>query len=202
MRPRRPARSPLPQRFWRVVSVLVLIAVVNFPDALLLLRLGELGWTLQETIVAYVLFNLVYAAVSYPAGAWSDRLPRSTVYGLGLVAFAACYVGLGLSDGGWMAWVLFAAYGLFPGLTDGVGKAWISSLVGDEVRGRAQGVFQALMNGAVFLAGLWAGLLWSAGPGAGVVPLLLAGTAGGLAAVGLLAGLPLLRHRRRTAGTA
>lgn len=179
-------RSPLPPQFWRVTLVLVVIAVVNFPDALLLLRVSELGASTTEVVLVYVLYNLVYAVTSYPAGALSDRVPRPVVYGIGLLAFAVGYLGLGLVSAGAWVWVLVAVYGLFPGLTDGVGKAWISGLVTDEVRGRAQGVFQALGNGAVFLAGLWAGLLWVAGPGRGVVPLLVAGS------VGLVAGLVLL----------
>jgi hypothetical protein len=77
-----------------------------------------------------------------------------------------------------------------PALTDG-GKAWISSLVGDEHRGRAQGVFQSLSNGAVFLARLWAGLTWTLGPGQGVVPLLVSGVLGLAAAIVLIVG----RHR-------
>jgi MFS family permease len=187
-------RSPLPRRFWRVALVLVGIAVVNFPDALLLLRVSDLGFSTTQVVLAYVVYNLVYALGSYPAGAISDRLPRPLVYGLGLLAFAVAYAGLGLVDGGPMVFVLLAVYGLFPALTDGVGKAWISTLVGDEHRGRAQGVFQSLSNGAVFLAGLWAGLLWTVGPGSGVVPLLVSG------ALALVAGLVLVVGRHRVTG--
>jgi MFS family permease len=187
-------RSPLPRRFWRVALVLVGIAVVNFPDALLLLRVSDLGFSTTQVVLAYVVYNLVYALGSYPAGAISDRLPRPLVYGLGLLAFAVAYAGLGLVDGGPMVFVLLAVYGLFPALTDGVGKAWISTLVGDEHRGRAQGVFQSLTNGAVFVAGLWAGLLWTVGPGGGVVPLLVSG------ALALVAGLVLVLGRHRVTG--
>ena len=185
-------RSPLPQQFWAITWVLVLIAVVNVPDALLLLRLSDLGLSTTQVVAAYVLFNLVYAAASYPAGALADRVPRAVVYAVGLTAFAVGYLGLGLvSTAGPAVFVLVAVYGLFPALTDGVGKAWISATVGDDRRGRAQGVFQSLGNGAVFLAGLWGGLLWTVGPGAGVVPLVIAGSTAVVAAVVLL----LLRHR-------
>jgi MFS family permease len=191
---RRPQRSPLPRRFWRVCVVLVAIAVVNFPDALLLLRISDLGYSTTEVVLAYVLFNVVYAASSYPAGALSDRLPRPVVYGLGLGAFAIAYGGLAVVEQGPWVWLLVAVYGLFPGLTDGVGKAWVSSLVDDAHRGRAQGVFQSLSNAAVFAAGLWAGLSWGAGPGGGVVPLAISG------AVGLLAALVLVVGRHRVTG--
>jgi len=140
-----------------------------------------------------VLFNLVYTLGAYPAGAISDRLPRAAVYGVGLFAFAACYLGLGLVGGGPWVFVLIALYGLFPALTDGVGKAWVSSLVPSDLRGRAQGVFQALGNGAVFVAGLWAGLLWTVGPGGGVVPLLVSGS------VAIVAGAYLIARRKSLA---
>jgi MFS family permease len=190
----RAPRSPLPRAFWRVTIVLVAIAVVNFPDALLLLRISNLGFTTTQVVLAYVLYNLVYTLGSFPAGARSDRLPRPLVYGVGLLAFAAAYAGLAVVGHSPWAFVLMGFYGLFPAFTDGVGKAWISTLVSDEHRGRAQGVFQSLSNGAVFVAGLWAGLTWTLGPGGGVVPLAVSG---GLA---LLAGLVLVIGRHRITG--
>ena len=171
--------------------MLVAIAIVNFPDALLLLRVMDLGFSTTQVVLAYVVFNLVYTLGAYPAGALADRWPPATVYAIGLLAFAVGYLGLGLVDGGPMVYVLLAVYGLFPAFTDGVGKAWVSSLVPDEHRGRAQGVFQALTSGAVLVAGLWAGLLWTAGSGAGTLPLQVSGAAALAGAVVLVA----VRHR-------
>ena len=197
-------KRPLPQPFWRVTWVLIAIAIVNFPDVLLLLRISELGLTTTQVVLAYVVFNLVYALGSYPAGVVTDHLTPRFVYGLGLLAFAVGYLGLGLlgSDATSHSWVVFAlvaVYGLFPALTDGVGKAWISSLVPDSIRGRAQGVFQSLNNGSVFVAGLWAGVLWEVGPGNGVVPLIVAGVAGGIGGLALLIGAKSIRRNHVTA---
>ena len=186
-------RSPLPRRFWLITAMLAVIALVNFSDALILLRVMDLGFSTTQVVLAYVLFNTVYALGSYPAGALTDRWPRPYVYAIGLVAFAVGYLGLGLVDGGPMVFVLIAIYGLFPAFTDGVGKAWISSIVPAEHRGRAQGVFQMLMSGSVLIAGLWAGLLWGVGAGAGTVPLLVSGCIGAAAAVGMV----VLRLRTR-----
>jgi MFS family permease len=177
--------APLPPAFMRVTVVLGLIALVNFPDALVLLRVSETGFSTVEVVGVYVVYNLVYALVSYPAGVLTDRLPRPRVYALGLVCFAVGYLGLGLVDGGWAVVALMAVYGGFNGFTDGVGKAWISTLVPPASRGRAQGIFQGLSGGAVLAAGLWAGLLWDAGPGHGVVPLVLSGSVAAVAAGGL-----------------
>ncbi|WP_101952168.1 MFS transporter [Mycobacterium sp. 3519A] len=174
----------LPRRYWRVTAVLVLFGLVNFPDALLLLRLNEIGFSVVEVILAYVTYNAVYALVSYPAGLLADWIPRPAVFGIGLVFFAIGYTGLGLTTNTMAAWVLIGVYGLFTGCTDGVGKAWISSLVGSELQASAQGVFQGASGFAVLGAGLWAGLLWGAD---GRVPLLISGIVGGVFAVGLLA---------------
>lgn len=186
----RPPRQPvfrglreLPRRFWRVTAVLVGFGVVNFPDALLLLRLNEIGFGVVQVILAYVGYNLVYALASFPAGVLADRLPRSAVFGFGLTFFAVGYIGLGLTTNAAAAWVLIAMYGLFTACTDGVGKAWISSLVGSDRQASAQGVFQGASGLAVLVAGLWAGLLWGAD---GRLPLVVSGVVGACFAALLL----------------
>ena len=173
----------LPGRYWRVTTALILFGLVNFPDALLLLRLNEIGFSVVEVILAYVTYNAVYAVVSYPAGLLADRIPRPAVFGVGLVFFAIGYTGLGLTTDTVTAWLLIGVYGLFTGCTDGVGKAWISSLVGSELQASAQGVFQGVSGFAVLAAGLWAGFLWGAD---GRLPLLISGIVGAVFAVGLL----------------
>jgi MFS family permease len=176
--------AELPRRYWRVTGLLVAFGIVNFPDALLLLRLNEIGFSVPEVILAYVGYNLVYALASYPAGLLADRIGRPGVFAVGLVFFAIGYTGLGLTTDALTAWVLIAVYGLFTGCTDGVGKAWISSLVGADVQASAQGVFQGASGFAVLAAGLWAGFLWGAD---GRLPLLISGIAGGVFAVALVA---------------
>jgi MFS family permease len=173
----------LPRRYWWVTTVLVVFGLVNFPDALLLLRLNEIGFSVVEVILAYVTYNAVYALSSYPAGLLADRIPRPAVFGVGLVFFAIGYTGLGLTTDTATAWLLIGVYGLFTGCTDGVGKAWISSLVGADLQASAQGVFQGASGFAVLAAGLWAGFLWGAD---GRLPLLISGIVGGVFAIGLL----------------
>lgn len=174
----------LPAPYWRVLTVLTMFALVNFPDALLLLRLNEIGFSVAEVILAYVGYNTVYALASYPAGLLADRFSRPTVFGTGLIFFAIGYLGLGLTDNQVAAWLLIGVYGLFAAGTDGVGKAWISTLAVPSAQGAAQGVFQGLSGLAVLVAGVWAGLLWGSD---GRLPLLVAGGAGAVLAVLLVA---------------
>jgi MFS family permease len=181
------AKEPLPRRFWMVTTVLVSIALVNFSDALLLLRLVQLGYSTTQMVLGYVLFNTVYTLASYPAGVLTDRWPRPIVYGVGLLAFAVGYIGLGSAHHGPMVFVFIGVYGLFPAFTDGVGKAWIATIVPRRHMGRAQGIYQALTSGAILFAGVWAGLTWRSGAGNGTLPLTIAGVVGLVGALGLLA---------------
>jgi MFS family permease len=184
------ARSPilagarrLPRRYWGLVSFLVAFGVANFPDALLLLRLKQIGFSVVGVILAYVGYNAVYAMASFPAGVLADRFGRPLVYGVGLAFFSVAYLGLGLTADTAVALVLIVVYGLFTACYDGVGKAWVSTIVGDELQSSAQGLFQGLSGFAVLAAGLWAGFLWGA---KGQLPLLISGAVGAVFAVVLL----------------
>jgi MFS family permease len=178
------AESPtLTPDFWRVVGVLGLFSLVNFPDALLLLRLNEIGFGVAEVILAYVGYNLVYTALSFPAGVVADRLSPRTVVAIGLLVFATAYFGLGLTENHLAAWLLMGGYGAYTGLTDGVGKAWVSRLLPADSQGTGQGIFQGVLGAGVLVAGVWAGLAWN---GDGHVPLMVSGVVAGVIGLTLL----------------
>lgn len=185
------AHPSLPPAFWRAMVPLGIFAMVNFSDALLLLRAQHLGLGVGGVIGVYCLFNLTYALGSYPAGALSDRLSRPLVVGAGLLVFAVAYIALGLAPSAGWVWIIFPVYGLYSAFTDGVGKAWIVDLVPATARGWAIGVHGAVSGVGAIVAGLWAGLAWSGG---GSGPLLLAGS------VASVVGVFVIANRRRLAG--
>ena len=177
------AAAPLGRPFWQVVGVLGVFSLVNFPDALLLLRLHDIGFSVVQVILAYVGYNLVYTLISYPAGVVADRLSAQHVVAVGLLVFAVVYAGLGLTESHLAAWLLMAGYGAYTGLTDGVGKAWVSRLLPRESQGTGQGLFQGVLGGGVLVAGVWAGLAWG---GDGHLPLVVAGAVAGVVGAALL----------------
>jgi len=154
---------PLPATLKKSITILVLIQLTNIPDVLLLLRLHDIGFSTQGVVLSYMLFSGVTVLAAFPGGAIADRYSPRIVYAVGLVAFAAAYATLGLTQNHTTALVALALYGLFPALTDGVGKAWIAGMSEASHRGRAQGVYQASMNFAVLGAGIWGGAMWSKG---------------------------------------
>jgi MFS family permease len=167
-------------RFWRVLAVLTLFAVVNFPDTLLLLRANDLGYGFTGVVMLYVLYNLSYATLSYPAGVASDRRSRRSVYAAGVGVFAVAYLGFGLTSTSSWLWLLFPVYGAYTALTDGVSRAWVADLVPTAQRGTALGLYAAFTGFGLLLAGVWAGLAWN---GNGHIPFIVSGIATAIVAV-------------------
>lgn len=168
-------RVPLPKRLLSLITTLTIFGLINFPDALLLLRAYDLGLSATTVIAIYIVYNLSYSLLAYPVGALSDRLPRHLVYAVGLFAFAGAYIGLAYVSETWQVFALFFVYGAFAACDDAGGKSWVSFLAPNRAQGWAQGLFQGLTGAATLIAGLWAGLLWGMGPGEGRVPLLISG---------------------------
>jgi MFS family permease len=180
-----PLRNEYPRHFWRVLAFLALFGAVNFSDALLILRAKALGLGFVAIIGAYVLYNLTYAGLSYPAGRLSDRVPRRIIFAAGLAVFATAYLGLGVvTTSGWV-WPLLAVYGAFTALTDGVGKAWITDLLPPARHGSGLGLYQGVIGAGSLVAGVWAGLAWH---GNGRFPLVVSGSVVAVLAIVLLTG--------------
>lgn len=179
----------LPRRYWRAITLIGVFGLANFPDTLLLLRAKDLGFGYTGVVGLYVLYNLTYAAGSYPAGLVSDRMSRPRVIAAGLAIFAVSYLGFGLTNTGSWAWVLFPLYGCYTALTDGVMRAWIADLAPPTRRGTALGIQSAVSGVSLMIAGLWAGLAWN---GTGHLPFVVSGIAAACIAIAMAAWAPAL----------
>ena len=157
------AKVPLSPILKRTIALLVIIQLTNIPDALLLLRLHDIGFNTTGVVIGYMVYMFVAMLLAYPAGRLSDKMHPKNIYLIGLIFFALGYGILGFTNNHSVALLAMALYGIFPALTDGVGKTWIGRLSDSNSRGYAQGLFQASMNFAVLAAGIWGGLIWSSG---------------------------------------
>jgi MFS family permease len=75
--------------------------------------------------------------------------------------FALVYLGFAVTPQRWAVWPLFAIYGAYVAATDGVAKAWVGDHAPRDAGGTAYGVFAAATGGALLVASIVAGLLWS-----------------------------------------
>lgn len=167
----------------RLIWILAIFALANFPDALLLLHLSQEGWAVTEVVGAYLIFNIAYASLNFPFGMLADRLKPQQVYAIGLLCFAIAYFGLGLTDDRVFATLLLVIYGGFSAANDVVGKSWVSKLAGDHQQLTVQSRLQGLTGFGILFAGIWAGSIWSLGGGFGTLPLVISGSFGLVSAV-------------------
>jgi MFS family permease len=151
----------LPRAFWGALAVWTLFSLGNSSDAFLILRAHELGLSTTLVVLAYAGYNIVYSGLSWPLGALSDRVSRTLILGVGLSVFAVVYAGFAIAPGSWAVWPLFAVYGAYIAATDGIARAWIGDYTPARAGGTAYGFFSAASGGALLIASIAAGLLWS-----------------------------------------
>jgi MFS family permease len=148
------------RRFRIFLLVIVIFTLGNSSDAFLVLRAQNAGLSVSAVLGVMILFNFVYALISTPAGALSDRIGRRKLLIGGWIFYALVYLGFARSSTNLHIWILMAAYGVYYGLTEGVGRAFVADLVSFEQRGTAYGVYNAAIGLMAFPASLIAGILW------------------------------------------
>lgn len=190
------AAQRLPVRFWQVVALGAVFTLARFSEAFLVLRAQDVGLAVAYVPAMMIVMNVVYALFAYPAGVAGDRRPARTPLLLGLGALIVADVALALATTPWAALLGAAIWGLHMALTQGLLAKLVADAAPPDLRGTAFGVFHLVSGGALLLASVIAGGLWTAlGPSA----TFLAGAGfAALAATGLL----LYRPRPRAANAA
>lgn len=147
-------------RFKLFLAVMAIFTLGNSSDFFVILRAQNLEAPLVHVTLMLVLFNVTYAAVSWPAGRLSDRLGRRRIIALGWAIYALVYLGFALSSSLWQIWLLFAAYGIYYGMVEGVARAFVADMVPAEKRGTAYGFYHGVVGLTLLPASLIAGWLW------------------------------------------
>ena len=159
------SRRDLGRPYRRFLLIVTLFTLGNSADAFLVLRAQERGLSVLGTLALLVGFNLVYALVSGPASALSDKIGRRRFLIAGWLLYAALYAGFALAQTAGQIGLLFVLYGVYYGLTEGSAKALVADLVRPQQRGAAYGYFNAAIGVTALPASLLAGLLWQGAGG-------------------------------------
>ena len=137
-----------------------LFTLGNSSNQFLLLRAKGIGNSLAVVILFYLVYNLVYAFVSYPAAYISDKIGRKTILTLGYLFYGLVYLGFAINKSPVSCWWLFALYGLYIGFTDGVEKALVIDMAPADSKATAIGLHAMLVGIGLLPASIIAGLLW------------------------------------------
>jgi MFS family permease len=150
-----------PKGYWRYLLVTALFGLGNSSNSFLILRTQDIGSSLETTIVIYAMFNLVAAAISYPAGFLSDKLGRKNVLLVAFLIFLIAYLGFALAPNILVVAVLFVFYGLYQGIFRAVGKALASDFVPERLRASGIGWYDTTLGLLQLVASVVAGLIWA-----------------------------------------
>jgi MFS family permease len=147
-------------RFKFFVIIASLFAVGNSSDVFLILRAQQVGVSTVMIPMVYLFFNLIYSLSSIPAGMAADKFGKKRVILTGFVLFAILYYGFAVASTTKAIWVLFGLYGLFMGLTEGIQKAFLATIIPQDFKATAFGVYNTIVGLARFPASLMGGWLW------------------------------------------
>lgn len=146
--------------YHRFVLVAGLFALASSSTAFLLLYARHAGFADRQVPLVYLLYNVVYALLSWPMGALSDRVGRRVLLFVAYALFAGTY-GL-LAWRGSRASVLggFALLGVHSALLEVSQRSMIADLVPEDRRATAYGAYYAAVGLALLPASVIAGVIW------------------------------------------
>jgi MFS family permease len=177
----------LPPRYWWVVVLSAVFTLARFSEAFLVLRAQNVGLAIAYVPAVMIVMNVVYAASAYPAGVAADRFSPQRLLIVGILLLAGSDLLLALATTPAHVFIGTAFWGLHMGLSQGLLSKLVADTAPTRLRGTGFGIFNLVGGGALLMASVIAGVLWSAlGPSA----TFLAG-----AGFSLLAGIGLLSYR-------
>lgn len=170
--------------YWLVVGLGAAFTLARFSEAFLVLRAEDLGLSLAFVPLVMVVMNAFYSGFAYPAGAAADRLGRRGLLLVGLALLILADLLLAFAGTPSLALAGSALWGLHMAVTQGLFAKLVADAAPEALRGTAFGLFHLVSGGALLLASVIAGALWTHyGPAA----TFLAGAGfAGLAVLGLL----------------
>lgn len=146
-------------RYFIVVSFLFNLG--NSSNQFLLVRAGTYGFSAEQVILLYLLMNITYLLISYPAGRLSDRIGRRTLLVAGYLIYGLVYIGFAVADTPNALIGLFGVYGLYIGLTEGIEKAFLADTAPASQKASVYGLHALAVGVALLPASVVAGLLWN-----------------------------------------
>jgi len=173
----------LPKRLKMFLAFTFIFALGNSSNQFLLLKIQQETGSSVMMLVAYLIFNCIYAVGSIPCGKISDMMGQKFVLIAGYLVYGIVY--WLFAAGGNIAFYMSALglYGFYMALTDGVEKSLVSQIAPDELKGSMLGLHATLVGLGLLPASIITGFLWQTFGAA--VAFGFGGSLGIFAAVGL-----------------
>lgn len=167
--------SRFPTELKLFMAAMAILSVTSVMTSFLVILARDAHASQMQNILMYLGFNVVYFAISLPAGTISDKVGRYPILLIGYasmlcmfaVAIASSAVNGGLAAGETSALALslalasFLIYGLSYAFTQGVQKALVADLCPKDLKGTAMGVYNMSIGIAALPMAVVGGALWT-----------------------------------------
>ncbi len=145
--------------YWAPVIALAALTLARVPEALLLLRLQDLGVAVATIPLLWGALHVVRSAASYPGGRLADRYGSRRLVAGGAVLAAAVMAGLALASSPAAGATVFLVFGLVAGLTESAERSLVAAL-SPRRTGRGFGGYHALTGLAALPAAVGFGIVY------------------------------------------
>ncbi len=146
----------------KLVIGFFLMALLNSSNMFLILRARELGISEILVLVAYILYNFVFASFSYPIGRWLDKYGSRSFYIGGIFIFSIAYALFGQDFGSPLLLIgLFLLYGIFAAVDENISKTWLSLTIPKDHRATGIGLHLSVNALGFFIGSSLFGFLWA-----------------------------------------
>jgi MFS family permease len=159
----------MPRAYRGFLIAVGLFGMADFAPTLMILRvttvlqpqIGIIEASRMATLF-YLLRNIVYAAVSYPIGALSDRFSRGRYLAVGYGVAVITFLGFAFAiQSIWWFILFFSLAGIFIAWEDTVEGLAVRDYVNKEIAGTAYGLLGAVNGIGDFVSSFVVGLLWT-----------------------------------------
>lgn len=151
----------LPSRFWIIVLLGAVFTLARFSEAFLVLRAQNVGLGIGYVPIVMIVMNVLYAGAAYPAGVAADHVSQRTLLFIGLTLLIAADLVLAFAASPLIVFVGAALWGLHMAFTQGLLSKLVADTAPAELLGTGFGIFNLVSGGALLLASVIAGSLWS-----------------------------------------
>lgn len=155
------AKSILTKNFYMYLISTTFYSVGAISYAFILLRALELGIPEEFTPLVYACIQVFHVFSGIPAGELSDRIGRVRAIQLGYLLLLCSLLFIALAPDPLVLLVGTFLFGAHQGMVETSQRAIIPSLVSDEYRGTAYGLYNMLIGVVTFPTNLVAGILFS-----------------------------------------
>lgn len=150
----------LPSAVWTVVAVSAVLTLARFSEAFLLLRAGEVGFSVAWIPITMVVMHLAYGLAAYPVGILSDRFGRRGLLAVSLLFLVAADLMMATTEGTGFFLAAIVLWGLHMGFSQGTLATLVADAAPANLRGSAFGLFNLATGLTVLVGNLIAGVIW------------------------------------------